>query len=61
MMVMAHGKLTRKSRNIPWVVNRNGKNVMLIASVAEKMERRKWVVLSIDAFQRATPSPSFSM
>ena len=41
MMVIAHGKFTRKSRNIPWVVNRNGKNVMLMARVAERMERKK--------------------
>ena len=60
MMVTAQGKLVRKSRIMPVVVNKNGKNVMLMASVAEKIERRKWSVLSIDACQRETPSPIFS-
>ena len=39
--VTAHGKLFRKSFIIPVVVNRNGKNVMLMASVAEKMDLKK--------------------
>ena len=31
-----------------------------MASVAEKIERKKCVVLSIEACQRDMPSPSFS-
>ncbi len=34
---MPHGKSVRKSRNIPVTVSRNGKNVMDIANVAEKI------------------------
>ena len=58
--VMAHGKVSRKSCIIPVVVKRNGKKVMLMASVAESMDLKKWVVLSIEACQRDMPSPIFS-
>lgn len=57
MSVMAHGKLSRKSWDIPVMINRNGKNVILMASVAEKMERKKWVLLCMEACQRDIPSP----
>lgn len=40
MSVIDHGKLSRKSWNIPVMINRNGKKVILMASVAEKMERK---------------------
>ena len=42
---IAHGKLSTNSFSIPVSVNRNGKNVILMASVAEKMDFRKCVVL----------------
>ena len=38
-------------------MKRNGKKVILIANVAEKMDFKKWVVLSIEACQRDCPSP----
>ena len=44
-METAHGKLSTNSFSIPVNVNRNGKNVMLMASVAEKMDLRKCMVL----------------
>ena len=59
-MVMPQGKCRRKSCIMPVHVARKGKNVMLMASVAEKMDFRKWVVLSMEARQREQPSPNFS-
>ena len=59
-MVIAHGKLCRKSLIIPVVVIRNGKKVILIANVAEKIDLKKCVVLIIEACQREVPSHNFS-
>ena len=48
-MVMPHGKCSRKSCIMPVHVARKGKNVMLMASVAEKIDLRKCVVLWMEA------------
>lgn len=40
--------------------NQEGKNVILMASVAENMDLKKCVALKIDACQRDIPSPIFS-
>ena len=58
--VMAQGKLRMKSWIIPVVMNKNGKKVILMAIVAEKIDFRKCVVLSIEACQRDCPSLIFS-
>ena len=60
VMVIVHGKACRKSLNIPVIVIRNGKKVMLIASVADRMDLKNSFVLAIDACQRDIPSSSFS-
>ena len=39
--VIAHGKDNRKSCIIPVMVNKNGKKVILIANVADKMDLKK--------------------
>ena len=59
-MLMAQGKLTRKSCICPVVVIRKGKKVMLMAHVAENIDLKKCVALCIEACQRDTPSPNFS-
>lgn len=59
-MVHAHGKLATKSFIIPRMVNRKGMNVMLMASVAEKIDLKKCVALFMDACQRDTPSEIIS-
>ena len=53
---IAQGKLNRKSCTNPTVIIRNGKNVMLIASVADKIDLKKCIVLYIEACQRDIPS-----
>lgn len=58
--VIAQGKLNRKSCTSPSVMMRNGKKVILIANVAEKIDLKKCVVLSMDACQRDCPSAIFS-
>ena len=55
-MVTAHGKLWTKSLTMPLVVSRKGKNVTLMASVADRIERKKCSALSIEACQRDMPS-----
>ena len=59
-MVTPHGNMTMKSLNIPVSVMRNGKNVTVMARVAEKMDLKKWVVLCIEACQRDSPVPRSS-
>ena len=49
---MAHGNDSRKSSGMPVTVNRMGKNVTEMASVAEKMLRKKWRELSMLASRR---------
>ena len=58
--VIAQGNVCRKSCSMPVVVSRKGKNVMLIASVAERTDLKKWVALSMEACHRDMPSPNFS-
>ena len=58
--VMDQGKLNRKSCIMPGITIRKGKNVILMASVAENMDLKKCVALKIDACQRDIPSPIFS-
>ena len=48
-IVTAKGKAIMKSCTIPTLVNKNGKNVMLIARVADNMLLKKCVVESTDA------------
>ena len=55
-MVMAQGNIFRKSCMTPVIVIKNGKKVMLMQSVAEKMLLRKWRVASTALFQRVIPA-----
>ena len=55
-MDMAHGNIFRKSCMIPVIVMRNGKNVILMHSVAEKILFRKWLVASTALFHRVIPA-----
>ena len=59
-MVTPHGNMTIKSLNIPVSVIRNGKNVTVMAIVAEKIDLKKCVVLWIEACQRDIPVPRSS-
>ena len=59
-IVTAQGNKANKSYTIPVHVKRNGKNVMLMASVAENIDLKKCVVLSIEACHRDFPSPIYS-
>lgn len=58
--VMDQWKLSRKSCIMPGITIRKGKNVILMASVAENMDLKKCVALKIDTCQRDIPSPIFS-
>ena len=61
MMVIAHGKLSKNSVRPPFIKIISGKNVMLIDSVAESIDLKKWRALSIAACQRDMPDERSSI
>ncbi len=56
IIVIPHGKSVKKSRNMPVTVNRNGKNVIEMANVAEKIALKNSVPARNVADIWSTPS-----
>ena len=58
---MPHGKNKRKSWYMPVIVSNRGKKVMEMASVAVRMDLKKWLALLMLASQRLIPSARSSI
>ena len=59
-MVIVQGKNCRKSRNCPVMVKSRGKKIMLMQSVASRIDQKKSFALCTAAFHREIPLSSFS-
>ena len=60
-MVIPQGKSSRKSWNMPVIVNSSGKNVIEMASVAVRIDLKKWFALWMLACHRGMPSARSSI
>ena len=61
IIVIAHGNDCRKSLYIPFVVMRKGKNVILMAKVADKIDLKNSLALVMAEYHRENPWSNFSI